>query len=154
MAEKQIATRGSIGDGPTIAQAVELVREQPYSNTRDERETIAAVDRAAQEAVQRYEKILLTRATGEAQRLREHADEAEDVATQLQKITKAARRGEEIDLSAWSQLDVRAQQLTELAMSSPGRMADLLELLDDPLTALNTLQLKYPSLNRAILIQR
>jgi hypothetical protein len=149
-----IATRGSANDQPTVARAVQLVRDALYANTRDERDTIAAVDRAVQESVQAYEKILLTRATGEVKRLKETADEAESVAEQLQEITKAARRGDEIDLQRWSQLDVQAQRLTELAVASPGRMADLLEMLDDPLTALNTLQLKYPSLNRPIFISR
>jgi hypothetical protein len=153
-ARNELAVKGSANDQPTVARAVQLVRQQLYANTAAERDTIAAVDRQAQESVQAYEKILITRATGEAARLKETADEAESVAEQLQEITKAARRGDEIDLQKWSQLDVQAQRLTELAVASPDRMADLLEMLDDPLQALSTLQLKYPSLPRPIHISR
>jgi hypothetical protein len=140
----ELAVKGSANDQPAILRVLQLADEQPYGSVQEEREAKRIIRQAVQESVQAYDMINITRATGEAKRLTEQADEAESVAEQLRDITKAARRGEEIDLQAWSALDAQAQRLTELALSQPERMADLLEMLD----ALNTLQLKYPSLPR------
>jgi hypothetical protein len=141
-------------DGLTPAQAVVAVREQPYSNTAEERESIRAVDQAVQEKVRRHELYLISRAAGEVAELKQQAEQIEDVTARLNEIAKAARRGDEIDLREWQVLDQQSKQLVERALNVPGQMADLLSDLSDPLTALSTLLEKYTALPRHLPLSR
>lgn len=139
------------GQKPTVQDAVVLFRQQLYTSVQQERETIRMVDRAATEQVRRMEQMLIDRGKGQATQITEYAVEAEELVDQLKAIAKAANADEDIDLDEWSNLDGRHRQLVDLAVSTPDRVEELLESLEDPVKYLSDFQRRFPALNRPIL---